>query len=608
MGTSIGTDNPTIVSAFHAALVHQGVVVVVILALLAVAWNVLRSSALRRAALLEPAAAAAPRIVPEPPGRRLARVSFALLWIFDGVLQGQDAMPLGLTSKVVQPAASGSPAWVQHLVGSGVTIWSFHPVEAAASAVWIQLGIGLWLLVAPRGAWSRVAGVASVGWGALVWVLGEAFGGVLAPGATWMLGVPGAALFYVLAGALVALPERSFATPRLGRVVLGVMGAYFLGMSLLQAWPGRGFWHGRGAHGVLGPIAAMTRSMSHTPQPRLLSSLVASFASFDAAHGWGVNLFVVAALALVGAGLLSGRPRAARYASTAGVVLCLADWVLVQDLGFLGGVGTDPNSMVPTALLLLSGYVAATRLPARSEDPGVVVALPSSALSLRERLRASPTYAFRSLAALGAVAIALLGAAPMAAASVNHVADPILSQAVDGAPSPLDYRAPSFTLTDQSGRSVSLAGLRGKVVALTFLDPVCTSDCPVIAQELRQTDAMLGSAARRVELVAVVANPIYRSLAATRAFDRAEGLSHVANWMFLTGSLRSLRQVWNEYAVQLVVAPGGAMVAHSEIAYVIGPSGRAADALSTVPGSGSASTRSSFSGVLATLVRRVLAS
>jgi hypothetical protein len=44
-------------------------------------------------------------------------------------------------------------------------------------------------------------------------------------------------------------------------------------------------------------------------------------------------------------------------------LLCLADWVLVQDLGFFGGLGTDPNSMIPFVLLALAGYLALTRVP-----------------------------------------------------------------------------------------------------------------------------------------------------------------------------------------------------------------------------------------------------
>jgi len=46
--------------------------------------------------------------------------------------------------------------------------------------VWIQVGIGIWMLAAPRGSWSRLAGLAGVGWGLVVWVFGESFGGVFA--------------------------------------------------------------------------------------------------------------------------------------------------------------------------------------------------------------------------------------------------------------------------------------------------------------------------------------------------------------------------------------------------------------------------------------------
>jgi len=38
-------------------------------------------------------------------------------------------------------------------------------------------------------------------------------------------------------------------------------------------------------------------------------------------------------------------------------VFCLADWVLIEDLGFFGGLGTDPNSMIPFILLFTAGYL-----------------------------------------------------------------------------------------------------------------------------------------------------------------------------------------------------------------------------------------------------------
>ena len=52
--------------------------------------------------------------------------------------------------------------------------------------------------------------------------------------------------------------------------------------------------------------------------------------------------------------------------------------------------------------------------------------------------------------------------------------------------------ARDFTLTDQHGGQVTLSSLRGKAVLLTFLDPVCVTDCPLIAQEFRQAGQLLG--------------------------------------------------------------------------------------------------------------------
>src|SRR5580693_6433042 len=147
-------------------------------------------------------------------------------------------MAVGLPSQVIAPAAQASPGWVQDLVNWGGTSWSYHPVQAGSAAVWIQVGLGMWLLVAARGWWSRVAGLASVGWGLVVWAFGEAFGGVFAPGLSWLTGAPGGVLYYCAAGALLALPARRWLSPRLGRLLLVGTGVFLAGMAVLQAWPG----------------------------------------------------------------------------------------------------------------------------------------------------------------------------------------------------------------------------------------------------------------------------------------------------------------------------------------------------------------------------------
>jgi len=203
------------------------------------------------------------------------------------------------------------------------------------------------------------------------------------------------------------------------------------------------------------------------------------------------------------------------------------------------------------------------------------------------------------------VAIVLVGTAPMALAATNPNADPILSEALNGTPNMLDTPAPPFHLIDQRGTTVNLASLRGRVVALTFLDPVCTSDCPLIAQEFRQADQRLAAEAPKVDFVAIVANPIYRSVSFTNAFDRQESLEHLANWFYLTGSVAQLQHVWDSYGVLVGTESAGAMIAHSDLAFVIDAEGRERDALVDDPGPDSA-FGSSFTSLLLDRIDQVL--
>jgi cytochrome oxidase Cu insertion factor (SCO1/SenC/PrrC family) len=674
MNSGLNPADPTLVSAFRSALLHQGAIALLVIAFLWLVWATARAWRLTTpAARPTGGAGAAGRGAPagalrggwsggkrplgladwarrssgpaEARGRWLLRIGFGAIWILDGLLQAQPKMAGGLASQVIEPIAAASPRWVQHLVNWGGTIWSYHPIQAGAASVWIQVGIGFWLIVAAHGTWSRLAGLASVAWGLVVWVFGESFGGIFAPGLSWLTGAPGAVLIYMVAGALIALPEDAWRSPRLGRLLLGGTGVFFIGMAVLQAWPGRGYWKGVIA-GQPGTLSGMVQQMSATQQPHFLSSLLASFGSAAASNGFAVNLVAVAVLAGMGGIFLTGNPRLVRYAVWFGVVFCLADWVLVEDLGFLGGLGTDPNSMIPWILLFSAGYLALTPAPqetpevsevivtAGADEVAAVDGLPGvttpgsggsesggsesggSESGGRAGRRWAPrelagrlaTASGRAVAAVAAVAVILIGAAPMAVAAVNRTADPILALAIEGSTEQVDTPAYAFQLTDQSGQTVTLASLRGKVVLMTFLDPVCTTDCPIIAQEFKQTGVLLGSADKDVDLVAIVANPIYRSVEFTQAFDRQEGLSTVPNWLYLSGSVSELSRVWNEYGVAVQDLPAGSMIAHGDLAVVIDRSGHIREELGADPGPGTTSTQSSYSVLLAQYARQALAS
>jgi len=444
MTPGLDANDPVVVAAFRTALIHQGIAALLIFLLVSAVWAGARwrlapvpgaGKATRRAAVW----------VADPAGRRLLRIGFGLLWIFDGLLQAQPAMAAGLPSQVIEPTAASSPRWVQHVVDWGSATWSYHPIQAGAAAVWIQVGIGIWLMTASEGPWSRLAGLASAGWGLVVWVFGESFGGIFAPGLTWLFGAPGAVLFYCAAGVLVALPERYWRSPRLGRGVLALMGVFLAGMAVLQAWPGRGFWQGT-EHGRPGTLAGITASMAQTAQPGFLAAWVRGFTSFDQAHGFAVNLFAVIVPAAIGLVLLAARPlQATRPGLLRAVVvflavLCLADWVLIEDIGFFGGLGTDPNSMIPLFLLVVAGYLALNPAravaAARTAAPVPAAAGPSTGAGRRDRFgpgalrRAIGGASARSVVSAAAVGVILLGAVPMAAAQASRTADPIVAGSI----------------------------------------------------------------------------------------------------------------------------------------------------------------------------------
>ena len=106
---------------------------------------------------------------------------------------------------------------------------------------------------------------------------------------------------------------------------------------------------------------------------------------------------------------------------------CLTDWVLIEDLGFFGGLGTDPNSMIPLLLLVVTGYLALTPAPAAAPAEGMAPALaaapasdaaadPAAGIGWRERFRpaslcrAINATSARSVVSATAVGNVLLGA------------------------------------------------------------------------------------------------------------------------------------------------------------------------------------------------------
>ena len=141
--------------------------------------------------------------------------------------------------------------------------------------------------------------------------------------------------------------------------------------------------------------------------------------------------------------------------------------------------------------------------------------------------------------------------------------------------SPLPHTAaPGFTLTDQSGHTLSLASLRGKAVVLEFMDPHCTDICPIVSQEFVDAYHELGPATGKVVFVAVNVNQYYPSPADMLAFSRAHQLTSIPGWHFFTGALPQLQAVWRDYHIDVAAPHPNADIQHTSAVYFIDPQGR----------------------------------
>lgn len=181
--------------------------------------------------------------------------------------------------------------------------------------------------------------------------------------------------------------------------------------------------------------------------------------------------------------------------------------------------------------------------------------------------------------AAAAVAGVAIGAAFHARLMSSAAAAPVLhGQATWTAGS---RAAPAFALRDQHGRPVTLASLRGRTLALTFLDSLCKQACPIEGQMLASAIRQVRGAARP-RLVVVSVDP---------AGDTPRSIAHaIRKWrlpagtIWLMGAHGQLKPVWDAY--QITVDPVSGDIVHSTAVYLLDKRGfeRAGFLMPFVPG------------------------
>jgi protein SCO1/2 len=167
------------------------------------------------------------------------------------------------------------------------------------------------------------------------------------------------------------------------------------------------------------------------------------------------------------------------------------------------------------------------------------------------------------LAVLGGLAVVLAVALGLLLTRGGSAADFRGSQPPDG------LSLPSFQLRDQDGRQVSSEDLRGKAVAVTFLDSECTEACPIIAAQMGQAVRTLGDS--KVEAVAITVDPVGDTAKRVDTFLRRFRAQRELR--YLDGSLAELRPVWKAFAVLPAVDSGSSNI-HSAPVRIYDTEGR----------------------------------
>ena len=129
---------------------------------------------------------------------------------------------------------------------------------------------------------------------------------------------------------------------------------------------------------------------------------------------------------------------------------------------------------------------------------------------------------------------------------------------------------PDFTLTDQSGRKVSMSDQRGKLVLVTFLYTNCPDVCPLITQNLNQALQMLGPKRDDVRVLAVSVDPEGDTPESVDKYAKAHHL--LPEFHYLTGTRDELMQVWKDYDVA-AVARDPELVDHTAYTMLVDRSG-----------------------------------
>jgi cytochrome oxidase Cu insertion factor (SCO1/SenC/PrrC family) len=132
---------------------------------------------------------------------------------------------------------------------------------------------------------------------------------------------------------------------------------------------------------------------------------------------------------------------------------------------------------------------------------------------------------------------------------------------------------PELKLTDQSGREISLASLKGKPVLFDFIYTTCPGPCLVLTQRMKAIADNLGAdLGTKVWMVSVTVDPEHDRPAALRSYAKEQGAER-PGWFFLTGPPAAIDRLMTQFKLTRQRESDGT-VDHVLEFFLIAPDGR----------------------------------
>lgn len=176
--------------------------------------------------------------------------------------------------------------------------------------------------------------------------------------------------------------------------------------------------------------------------------------------------------------------------------------------------------------------------------------------------------ALAALVAIGVAAYAVLSSPRVVPPTTGAAAGAPTGLAADIVIPANSMAAPDFSLKDQDGQSISVSSLKGRLLAITFLDSHCKQLCPLEGEQLGQAQHALGSKSPMILLVISVA-PATDTPNSERAFAAAHHWT--GEWHWLNGAPDQLASIWKAYSVAVQSSPDN--VLHTTVAYLVDRNG-----------------------------------